>query len=152
MNDASRPNFASILDESPTEVSRPKPLPEGTYLCSVGAPRYDKSSKKGTPFVEFILKPIAEQDDVDVEALEEAGGLDGKSLRGTYYTTDDAIYRLDEFHEHCGIDLSEPASRRIRNDEVMNAQVLAYVKHRQADQNDPNSAVFAEVRRTAPAE
>ena len=42
MND--KPNFASILDEAPTEIDRPKPIPTGTYLCRVqGTPTYDKS-------------------------------------------------------------------------------------------------------------
>ena len=51
---------ASILDEAPTEIDRPKPIPTGTYLCRVqGTPTYDKSSKKGTPFVQFTLKPIS---------------------------------------------------------------------------------------------
>ena len=55
MND--KPNFASILDEAPTEIDRPKPIPTGTYLCRVqGTPTYDKSSKKGTPFVQFTLR------------------------------------------------------------------------------------------------
>ena len=41
------PNFASILDEAPSEVDRPKPLPAGTYTCIVaGTPIYDKSSKR----------------------------------------------------------------------------------------------------------
>jgi hypothetical protein len=61
MND--KPNFASILDEAPTEIDRPKPIPTGTYLCRVqGTPTYDKSSKKGTPFVQFTLKPISAEE------------------------------------------------------------------------------------------
>jgi hypothetical protein len=28
----SSPNFQTILNQSPTEVIRPKPLPKGTYL------------------------------------------------------------------------------------------------------------------------
>lgn len=147
MNQA--PNFTSILDEQPTEVNRPKPLPEGTYLCVVQQSEEGKSSKKGTPFVKFPLRPVSPLDDVDPTALDEMGGLEGKVLNATYYTTPDAIYRLDEFHEHCGIDLSEPASRRARNAEVVNSQVLAVIKHRESDDH---TSVFAEVNRTAPAE
>ncbi|HOA52104.1 MAG TPA: hypothetical protein PKI05_07590, partial [Thermogutta sp.] len=89
-----KPNFASILDESPTEIDRPKPIPTGTYLCRVqGSPVYDKSSKKGTPFVQFTLKPISAEDDVDEEDLAEMGGLDNKTLRLTFYLTEDAVYR-----------------------------------------------------------
>jgi hypothetical protein len=144
------PVFAKLLDEAPTEVIRPKALPAGTYTCVVqGQPRYDKSSKKQTPFVEFTLRPIAAMEDVDADELEEMGGFDGKTIRATYYTTEDAIFRLDEFHEHCGIDLSIEASRRQRNDEVANAQVLAVVKHQASDDG---KSVFATLARTASVE
>ena len=128
MND--KPNFASILGEAPSEVDRPKPIPTGTYLCRVQGSRLTTSPQKGTPFVQFTLKPISAEDDVDEEDLAEMGGLDNKTLRLTFYLTEDAVYRLDEFHEHCGIDLSEESSRRSRNDEVVNAEVRALVKHR----------------------
>ena len=144
-----RANFASILDEAPTEINRPKPLPEGTYLCVVGQPEEGRSSKKGTPFVKFPQRPMSPLDDVDGDALEEVGGLESKNLSSTYYITDDAVYRLDEFHAHCGLDLSEPLSRRTRNGEVVNSQVLAVVKHRMSEDG---TQAFGEVSRTAPAE
>jgi hypothetical protein len=146
------PNFSTLLDDSPDHVERPKPLPQGTYTFVVGAWTVGKSSKKGTPFVEFAMRPIAAGEDVDEDALNEMGGFDGKNMRVTFYTTEDAIYRLDEFHEHCGEDIDGTTSRRQRNDNVVNAQVQGYVTHRQADQNDPNSAVFAEIRRTLPVD
>ena len=148
MDAQSAPNFQSSFDDTTDHVERPKPLPVGTYLCIVGAPRYDRSSKKGTPFVEFLLRPLDADEDVDPEDLEAAGGLDGKTIRATYYDTPDAIYRLDEFHVHCGLDLGDPASRRTRNDMVVNAQVLAYVKHRTPEGSDQ---AFAELQRTLPA-
>lgn len=144
------PNFSSILDESTTEVNRPKPLPAGTYTCVVqGQPKYDKSSKKGTPYVEFTLKPIAAHEDVDEEALAEMGGLTNKTIRATFYTTEDAIYRLDEFHEHCGVDLSQDVSRRMLNDEVVNAQVCAVIRH---ETSDDGTQIYGKLARTAPAE
>lgn len=145
-----QPHFATILDEAPSEVVRPKPLPAGTYTCVVrGQPRYDKSSKKRTPFVEFSLAAIAAGEDVDFEELEACGGIDGKIIRATYYLTEDAAYRLDEFHSHCGIDLGIEASRRQRCEEVVNAQVTAVMRHRASDDG---TAVYAELARTAPAE
>lgn len=155
MNDQ-RPNFQSILDEAPDHVERPKPLPEGTYLCVVGAGVYGKSNKKQTPFVEFPLRVLQPMDDVDLDVLNEMGGCEGKSIRATYYTTTDAIFRLDEFHEHCGVDLGQPASRRSRNDLIVNSQVLAHVNHRETEITPEERAagvvpvVFAELRRTAP--
>ena len=143
------PHFASILDEAPTEINRPKPLPEGTYLCVVGQPEEGKSSKKGTPFIKFPLKPIAAMDDVDEAALVEVGGIESKNLSTTYYITPDAVFMLDQFHSHCGIDLGEEVSRRVRNSEVVNTQVLAVVKHRMSEDNTQS---FAEVRQTGLAE
>jgi len=144
------PNFASILDEAPSEVERPKPLPAGTYTCIVsGAPIYDKSSKKQTPYVQFTLRPISAEADVDEEELAEMGGFENKTIRATYYLTDDAVFRLDEFHEHCGLDLGDSASRRARNDAVMNSQVRAVVKHRTSDDG---TQIFAELSRTLSAD
>ena len=146
----STPNFASILDEAPTEVNAPAPLPQGTYLTVVrGQPRYDKSAKKGTPYVEFLLHPISAEPDVDEDELADAGGLDGKIIRATFWLTDEAVFMLDQFHEHCGLDLSDAASRRQRNDEVVNAQVRAFVKH---ETSQDGTRIFARYNRSLPAE
>jgi hypothetical protein len=152
------PNFASILDESPSEVNRPKPLPAGTYICTVnGQPVYDRSAKKGTPYVQFNLRPISAEDDVDeaelVEVLFDKEGneteLASKNIKAVFYTTEDAIFRLDEFHQHCGIDLNDEASRRTRNDQVVNASVRAVIKHRTSDDGQ---SIFSELARTLPAD
>jgi hypothetical protein len=145
----STPNFSSILDESPTEVAVPLPLPQGTYVFSVGMYRYDKSTKKGTKFVDFPLTPIAAESDVDEEELESAGGLDGKTVRATFYLTEDAIYRLDGFHSHCGIDLNDGQSRRSRNDAVVNAQVRGFIKH---EPSQDGTRIFARFDRSLPAD
>jgi hypothetical protein len=142
-------NFASILDESPTEVVRPKPVPEGTYLVVVGQYEEGKSSQKKTPFWKFPLRPLSPLDDVDVEALAEVGGLEGKNLSATFYLTPDAIFMFDDFFANCGGDLNDGLSRRMRASEVTNCQVLAVVKHRLSEDN---TQTFAEVRRFAPAD
>lgn len=124
------PNFASILDDSPTEVKAPPPMPVGTYLCTiVGSAEYGKAPQTGTDFAKFVLKPIQAADDVNEEELSEIGGFDGKTLRATFWLTPDAVFMLDQFHEACGIDLDDGASRRTRNDAVVNRQVYAKVKH-----------------------
>jgi len=143
------PNFSSILDESPDEVSAPVPLPQGTYLCIVGMGTYGKSPKKGTDFVEFPLRPILAEDDVDKDELNEAGGLEGKVIKAIFYITPDAVFLLDHFHAHCGIDLTEDSSRKVRNDEVMNAEVRAFVKH---EPSQDGTRIFARFNRSLPAE
>jgi hypothetical protein len=146
---AQAPLFASILDEAPTEVVFPPPLPAGTYLCIVGQPQDTPPSKAGNAGIKFPLRPIAALDDVDDAALQEIGGLDGKNLSTTFWITPDSITFLDQFHENCGLDLSDRMSRKMRNQEVVNAQVLAVVTHRM---NEDNTRAFAEVKRTARAE
>lgn len=72
-------SFSSILDQAPSEIKPPKQLPPGTYVgIFVGQPRKDKSAKKGTDFLEFTLKLLSAQDDVDQDDLAEALiGADG---------------------------------------------------------------------------
>ena len=73
---ANNPNFSNILDKPATDVERPRPLPVGTYLTVIqGLPRYDKSSKKQTDFVEFTHQIVSALDDVDPDELAAAGGL-----------------------------------------------------------------------------
>lgn len=157
MNDTYRPTFQSILDESPTSVDYPKPTPVGSYLCRIPQPEYGKSSLKKTPFVQYDLKILSALEDVDPAALAECGDVAGRTIRATYYTTEDAIYRLDEFHAHCGIDLGKPASRRQRNEAIVNGTVVAHVRHEEENLSKEDLAngvvprVFARLSRTAPA-
>src|SRR5262249_22764520 len=106
------PQLSSILDRQGTEVERPRPLPFRTYRTIVtGAPRFDKSKNKGTVFVEFTLKFLPAEEDVDADdlahALTKPSGesvpLQEKSNRLTFYLTEDAAYRLKDFLKHCGV-------------------------------------------------
>lgn len=152
------PNFSSILDDAPTEVDRPKSLPTGTYEFVVGRWEEGVSSQKKTPFVRFQMRPTGTMDDVDedelAEALTSADGtsvdLGAKGMSITFYVTATAVYRLDEFHQQCGLDLSNPLSRKARNDEVLNASILGYVAPRES--NNPDAPIFMEIKRTLPAE
>lgn len=145
-----KPNFASLLDAAPTEVDRPKPLPVGSYVCVVkGLPKYDVSTKKKTPYIQFNLQPVQAMDDVDQEALEAMGGFANKTIRATFYETEDSIYRLDEFHENCGLELDPKVSRRRRNELAVNCQVIAYMKH---TPTEDGKSTYAELGSTAPVE
>lgn len=144
----STPNFASILDEAPTEVIRPKTTPAGTYLCIVGNWTRGTSSKKKTPFIQFELRPVQALDDVDPAELGDIDLTDRK-FSITFYTTPDAIFMMDQFHTNCGLDLAKlgKVSRLDRCDQVANSEVLAVVEHEISEQ-DPER-VFARVNRTA---
>jgi len=141
------PNFGAILDTPSSEVERPKPLPVGSYVCVVkGLPRFDKSSKKQTEFVEFTLQPLTAGDDVDQDALEEMGGFANRTMRATFYITEDAIWRLKKFlAEDLEID-GEDRTLRQMIDDAPGKQVLVNIKHRASD----DGGIFAEIASTAP--
>lgn len=141
-------SFEDILDKAPGEIERPKPLPVGSYTCIVkGLPRFDKSSKKQTPFVEFTLQPIAAGEDVDQDDLEAMGGFANKTIRATYYITEDATWRLKDFLNHCGIEEGESLREMI--EETPGKQVTAYMKHRPSEDGQ---SIFAELAKTASVE
>lgn len=148
------PQLASILDRQYGDAERPKPLPVGTYRTVVtGAPRFDKSARKGTPFVEFTLKFLSAEDDVDEDdlahALTKKSGetvpLSSKTTRVTFYETEDAIWRLDEFIKHCGVD-AEGMSRRQAIAECQNCEVLVFMKHTPSEDGEQ---MYANVSKTA---
>ena len=145
------PEFKSILDEAPTEVTPPKPMPRGTYLATVGNWEEGEPDGENSGFVEFTFTLTQPMDDVDAGELEEAGGLDGgRPMRKRFWSDTNSIWALDSFHEHCGLDLGKKQKRRTRNDAVMNSQVLVYVDHQQSKKN--KDRVYAQIVKTAPVE
>lgn len=121
MAQAAQQSFSDILNFAPTEVNRPKSLPAGSYVTILqGLPLQDKSSLKQTPFYEFTHKFVSAGDDVGQDELNEAltnvetgekRNLQDITMKNRYYITKDAIWRLDEFFEHCAIELDGNVSR-----------------------------------------
>ena len=154
------PDFVSVLDSPASEASRPKPTPQGTFVCMLrGLPRYDKSTRKGTDFVEFTLQTYEACEDVDQEALKEfltkssgevIGLKDSRPLRLTFYLTEDAKYRLKEFLEDLGIPLenADRTSRSLREciEDTPGKMVLAHVKHTPSQDGE---TMYANIDKTA---
>jgi len=143
------PNFSSILDKPASNIERPKPLPVGTYLTIIkGLPRYDSSSKKQTPFIEFTHEFIQAQDDVDAEELEALGGLrnkDGtaKQMKNTFYLTEASGWRLREFLEALGFDFEDGVTTmRQAAEESANSEVYVTIRH---EASDDGKSVFAKI-------
>ena len=140
---AQAPNFGSILDRAPSEIEKPKPLPQGSYITVlVGQPRFDKSAKKQTEFVEFTHKLLAAQEDVDEDELKAMGGIKEKVMKNTFYLTEGAAWRLKEFLEHCGIDLDECENLRAAVEETPGKQVGIFVNH---EASQDGTSIFARV-------
>lgn len=153
------PNYASLLDKPASLDDRPKTQPQGSFLCILkGLPRYDKSSKKQTDFVEFTAQVLQAGPDVDEDDLEawltKADGskvaINDKTIKLTYYLTEGSIFMLNDFLDHCGIDDADGTkSRRERIDETPNAEVVVFMRH---EARQDGQGVQARVAKTAPAE
>lgn len=140
-------DFASILDMPATDVERPKPLPEGTYFGIIqGMYEQGESTKKKTPFVRFNLAVQSVGEDVDEDDLKAFGdeGVIGKTIKDTYYTTPDALFRLTDFLENAGIELADK-SIRAALDETPNCSIGFYIGHRASEDGQQ---IFAEIKRT----
>lgn len=144
--------FESILDTPATEVERPTPMPAGTYDAIVqGLFDQGESSKKKTPFVRFTYKFTSAFDDVDTDELATVLGdapLTDKTIKDTYYTTPDALFRLTDTLEAMGIDLADKTVRHAL-DETPNASVRIVIGHRPSEDG---TQIFAEVKRVMKAE
>lgn len=145
-------SFESILDTPAENVERPKPLPAGTYDVIVkGMPEHGQSSQKKTPFVRFTYALTAAGEDVDEEELAELlTAKDGstvpiseRTIRDTYYTTPDSLFRLTDALEAMGID-SEGKTIRQMLDETPNSDLRIVVGHRASEDGQ---SIFAEVKR-----
>jgi hypothetical protein len=153
------PDFTSVLDTPSTEVARPKALAQGTYVWMVkGLPRIDKSAKKGTEFSEYTLQCMEACEDVDAEnlkfSLTKASGdvtpLTERSVRYTLYHTEDALWRLKQFLDHCQIpdedDEGNVRSIRERMQDVPGKIILGHIKHSPSDDGD---VMYANIDKTA---
>ena len=145
----SRPNFSSLLDECPSEVKFAPPIPQGSYVAIV-QPQWRKDvNNKGNEFHEFSFKLFQAFEDVDEDELKEwtenHGDIGQRPLKRKFFVTHDALPYLDEFHEACGINLQEAASKKmsrlLRNDEVGNSYVGVYIKHRLFNDGSGKKAV-----------
>ena len=148
-----KPDFTSVLDMSPDEIERPKPLPPGDYVVVIKSHIQDKTSQKETKFIEFNTSPVEALENVDEDHLKEAlTKVDGSmkklqdfTLRIRFWDTPEAAYRLKKFLlEDVQLD---PENRTIGQliDDAVNAQVIVNVKHRSFEGD-----IFTDVKGTSP--
>ena len=142
-------NFADILNKKPTEIERPKPLPIGTYIAMLPAPGEVKEiGKNNTPAIEYKARILAPGPDVDMAALNDAGGCSGKELRLTFWLSEDALFRFKEFLlNHVGLEEGDKSIGQLAA-EAVNRQFSITVGHRPSQDG---SAIYAEIKGTAKA-
>ncbi|MFA6159363.1 MAG: hypothetical protein WC763_07095 [Candidatus Paceibacterota bacterium] len=140
------PNFTSILSRPASETERPKPLPVGSYTALIsGLPRFDKSSKKQTDFVEFTLKLLSAHDDVDAEELATMGGVADKTIKDTYYLTETALWRLKDFLANAGLDVDSGNSYNELIEATPGQQIGISIRH---EASQDGQSIFARIGKT----
>lgn len=92
------PDFRDILSKPIESVEKPRALPAGTYHGRIDKYALGESREKKTPQCDVFLTILAPGDDVPAEMLEGVK-YQGKTVRKTYYLTDDSLYRFRELLE-----------------------------------------------------
>lgn len=135
-------DFSSLLGKRSDEITRPKPLPIGTYRWVITSHEFGESAQKKTPYVRFKAKPTMAESDVDADLLAQHENWQSKEMKVDFYITDDALFRLDEFLEKAGV---EDGNRTLaeRIPETTNCEFRAVVEH-QVDPKDSEN-VFANI-------
>jgi hypothetical protein len=136
-------------------------MPIGTYDCIVkGMYEEGFSSQKKTPFIRFTYALQSAGEDVNEDELQavltDKDGvvhpLGEKSIKDTYYTTPDALFRITDVLVNMGvIDPAADEGKTIRQalSETPNASIRIYISHRNSEDGQQ---IFAEVKRTMKAE
>lgn len=139
----SNDKFSDVLDMPASEVERPKPLPVGTYLFAVTGPHEDKTvGKNNTRVAEFKARPVSAMDDVDRESLADYGFPTEKTVRLSFFLTEDAIYRLKDFYvDVLGKD-SEGKTIRQMLSELPGSTFLGIIQHRPSEDGKQFYAEF----------
>jgi len=149
--------FESILDTPADAVERPKPMPVGTYDVVVkGMYEQGESSQKKTPFVRFTYAFTSAGEDVDEDELtalltDREGTvhpLTERTIKDTYYTTADAMFRLTDTLERMGIEMEGKTVRQALDD-TPNCALRITISHRASEDGEQ---IFAEVKKTMAVE
>lgn len=145
-------SFEDILNTPASDAEPPPLFPVGQYIAMVdGQPRQDRSSRKGTPFIEYNMKPISAVDGtVDEDALSEFGPLGERTLRHTFYFTENSAYRHKDFLVN---DLKMDIDGMTHWEAAQAAtgeSCIITIKHSMTKDDKPR--LFAEIGGTAPIE
>jgi hypothetical protein len=75
-------DFASTLEQPANDIPEPKNLPQGTYIWAVSKVPAISQSKSGEwDIVEFPIRTVSAEDDVDADEVEEFGPVAGQMGR-----------------------------------------------------------------------
>jgi hypothetical protein len=143
-------SFAEILNMQAKDIKTPQALPMGTYLSMVmEQPQFAKAGVAETDCVDFSLKPLQAQGDVDPKQLAEVlngEALSDRRIKHRMFVTDRSKHRLKKFLvDDLGLDENNSVRQLIS--EAINRQV--YVKLTHQPSKDGSAVVYENVASTA---
>lgn len=139
----SDPDFTSLLKRSTSDIKRPWAFPAGTYTLEVLGYEFGKSEKKETPRCRYKFHVTGFDQDVDPADLADKDWTK-KELRDDFYLTENAMFRLVDFLEACGVNT---AGRQL--DELVPEAVGRTVKVamiQTPNQKNPEAAGYNEIQ------
>lgn len=150
--------FSDVANKKADEIERPPLPPVGTYLWLVTKiPTIQENVKDQWDIVEYQVKAVAAQDDVDAEAIAAYGNVSNITNRIAFLfdTTDPAKFAQTEYNhkrflaEHLQCWEDGAGLKEAMNSSV-NHQFLGTVKWT-PDKQDPE-VYHANISKTAPVE
>lgn len=149
-------NFADALDTRASDVQKPPALPQGTYVWSVSkAPAISQTQSGDWDIVEFQIRAVSAEQDVDPDELEAFGQVSAAMNRISFmFPTDPAkdadrkrtLHRLKKFLvDTLRVDASEDATIKELLAAAVGCQFLAVASWRQVEDD-----TYVDVKSPAP--
>jgi len=140
-------NFQSLLSKPVDQIKEPAPLPAGTYTGSIKSYKYDESREKKTPYVRFEIGLTGPGADISPDEVAEID-LTKKVMRRDYYLTEDALFRLKQLFDTCGIDYAGRSLAEVIPD-LVHAEVLVAITTRSSEDGKKIYFDVADLKGTA---
>lgn len=149
-------NFADALDTRVEDVKKPPVLPQGTYIWSVSkVPSISQTNSGEWDIVEFQIRAVSAEGDVDPDELEAFGSLNSALNRVSFMSPTAAdkkadrertLYRLKKFlTETLRVDTSDNPSLKEMLAASVNHQFLGQAVWRQVEDD-----TYVDVKNFAP--
>ena len=151
-------DFNEALNLKADDIKQPPKLPVGTYTALVAkVPEISLSEDQRFKFVDFQLRLVKAEQDVDEDELRQYGGLNGRTIRHRFlFNTGESpeedasakrsLYYLKQFLiDHLQVDKAE---MKLMLDDSVNRQCLVSIGRR-PDKNNMEIQ-YEDIKRTAP--
>lgn len=155
-------DFSSALDTGANEVEKPPVPPQGTYIWVVTKVPTLSTSKSGEwSIVEFPIRGVSAEDDVDPEELQEFGAASAMLNRISFMAPTEegpegdaarkkTLYQLKKFMQNTlNVDCADTATIREMLDASVNCHFMAQAVWRPSEDGEDT---YIDVKNHAPVD